>query len=90
MKRFSQCQIAVYRAGVSPLHPTKGLFEKSPLESQKLLINNIFLKVLGVKPLFQKGLAGSRGWPLALPDKPKFEASTFLCRVPQQKIMENV
>ena len=39
---------------------------------KKGLFNNTFLKVLGVKPLFQKGLAGSRGCPLAFPHKPKF------------------
>jgi hypothetical protein len=42
-------EIAVYRAGVSPLHPTKGTFEKVPLESLKLFIMIIyqyFLKVL--------------------------------------------
>jgi hypothetical protein len=38
-------QIWVCRAGALPLHPTKELFEKSSLESQKLsktLINIIF------------------------------------------------
>ena len=50
---------------VSPLrYPTKGTFEKVPLESSKLSKKGIyqcFLKVLGVKPLFQKGLAGGGG-----------------------------
>jgi len=42
-------QIGVYRPGALPLDPTKGTFEKVPLESSKLskrAIYQYFLKVL--------------------------------------------
>jgi hypothetical protein len=68
-------QIWVCRAGASPLHPTKELFEKSSLESQKLSKNidkYDFLKVL------EGGLGGTsfkKFLPVALsslPDKLQF------------------
>jgi hypothetical protein len=59
-------QIWVCRAGVSPLHPTKNLFEKRFLELQKLSKNidkYIFLKVL------EGGLGGTsfKKFPPAAP-----------------------
>jgi hypothetical protein len=63
--------------GALPPRPPPKNFLKKVLWNlknfKKGLFNNTFLKVLGVKPLFQKGLAGSRGWPLALPAKPEFK-----------------
>jgi hypothetical protein len=62
-------QIGIYRAGVSPLHPTRNPFEKGFLDFLKLLKTyigkvflNIFLKFLKFQETsFKKFLGGVQG-----------------------------